>query len=243
MLEVSNLRKTYGGTVALDGVTFNLEPGIYLVAGPNGAGKTTLLRTLTGAEVPSAGSILLEGIDISSDRMRLRRHINYLSDSVPLYRDMTVEGHLIYRGRLKGLSSRRLRARIRHVTESLGLKAIYTKSTASLSAGQRKCVGIADAMLTDSRLLAIDEPFDALDSLHCEMLTKALTSAARHTVILLATNRLDAAEAIAGKCIVLTSGSLAGIFDTSNRPEGTTLSQAVSETLRKYYSTAPEASR
>lgn len=240
MLEVSNLRKTYGGTVALDNVTFNLEPGIYLVAGPNGAGKTTLLRTLSGAELPTSGSVSLEGNDIFGDRMRVRRHINYLSDSVPLYKDMTIEGHLVYRGRLKGLSSRRLRARIRHVIESLGLKAIYTKSTASLSAGQRKCVGIADVMLTDSRLLAIDEPFDALDSIHCEMLCKALASAARHTVILLATNRLDAAEAIDGKCIVLTSGSLAGIFETANRPEGTTLAQAVAETLRKHYSTAPE---
>lgn len=240
MLEVLEISKTFGGTVALDGISIKLTPGIYLVAGPNGAGKTTLLRTVTGAEYPSSGSVILEGKDYFANRAQMRRYINYLSDSVPLYNDMTVEGHLVYRGRLKGLSSRRLRARVRHVTESLGLKAIFTKSISTLSAGQRKCVGIADAMLTDSRILAIDEPFDALDSLHCEMLCKALATAARHTVILLATNRLDAAESIDGQCIVLTAGSLAGVFDIAKRPEGMTISQAVSETLRQYYSKAPE---
>lgn len=241
MLEVANLRKTYGRTVALASASFSLGPGICIVAGPNGAGKTTLLRTVTGAERPSSGSVMLEGTDVFGDFMRAHRHISYLSDAVPLYNDLSVEDHLIYRGRLKGLSARRLRARIRHVTELLDLKPIYTRRTALLSAGQRKRVGIADAMLTDSRLLAIDEPFGGLDATHCEMLSGALASVARHTVVLLASHNLEAARKIGSTCIVLASGAVAAHIDLAAGDSGESLSQRVSKALTAYYTSAPEA--
>lgn len=241
MLEVVDLGKNYGRTAALASVSFSLPPGICIVAGPNGAGKTTLLRTLTGAERPSAGTITLDGVDVLSDPWKARRHISYLSDAVPLYGDLSVEDHLIYRGRLKGLSSKRLRARIRHVTELLDLKPVYTRYTSLLSAGQRKRVGIADALLSDSRLLAIDEPYDGLDPVHCEMLTKALESLSRHTVIMLATHRLDAVEKTKSTCLVLASGRLAAKIDVATRPEGTTLTEAVANSVAAFYTSTPEA--
>ena len=243
MLDVAQLRKTYGATVALSSLTFSLDPGICIVAGPNGAGKTTLLRTVCGAERPTSGSVLLDGVDVHGGGLRIRRHISYLSDGVPLYNDLTVENHLIYRGRLKGLSSRRLRARIRHVTEILDLKPIYTWQTGCLSAGQRKRVGIADAMLTDVRLLAIDEPFDGLDLPHCEMLSRALLSLSRHTLVMLATHRLDVAGDLGGVCMVLASGALAARIDVSARPAGESLSSSVGAALRAFYASAPEVAK
>ena len=109
MLEVRNLVKRYGAATALADVSFSLDPGICAIVGPNGAGKTTLLRTVTGAERADSGSVSLDGMDVYASAPRIFRHIAYLSDQVPLYRDLTVEDHLLYRGRLKGLVPRRLR--------------------------------------------------------------------------------------------------------------------------------------
>ncbi len=244
MLEVRKLFKRYGSTVALSDISFALEPGVYVVTGPNGAGKTTLLRTLCGAVQPSSGEISLNGIDTLNDRAGARRHISYLADDVPLYSDLTVEGQLIYRGRLKGLSSRRLRARIRHVTDAFNLKPIYTKPTSVITAGQRKCVGIADAMLLDYFLLALDEPFHGLDAFHADLFIKALNSVSRHAIVLVATHRLDFAEAINGKCIVMANGVIASQFRIS-QPENTdrvsgdgtslSLAERVREALRTFY--------
>lgn len=241
MLEAAKLRKTYGNTVALAGASFSLAPGICIVAGPNGAGKTTLLRAVTGAERADSGTVALDGMDVYSDNLRVFRHISYLSDRVPLYADLTVEDHLRYRGRLKGLVPRRLRARLRHVTDALDLRPVFTKRTGALSAGQRKLVGIADAMLTDSRLLAIDEPFAGMDDLHCETLAAALKSVSRHTLVLLATHRFDVLERLEGTCMVLAAGEIASIF-TFGGPDAqaTGLGARISASIRAFHARGRE---
>lgn len=242
MLEAAKLRKTYGNTVALAGASFSLAPGICVVAGPNGAGKTTLLRAVTGAERADSGTVTLDGMNVYGDNLRLLRHISYLSDRVPLYADLTVEDHLQYRGRLKGLVPRRLRARIRHVTDALDLRQIFTKRTGTLSAGQRKLVGIADAMLTDSRLLAIDEPFAGMDDMHCETLADALKSVSRHTLVMLATHRLDVLEKSAGTCMVLSHGEIASVFafGTPDSPK-IGLRERIASSISAFYTREQEA--
>lgn len=212
MLEAEKLVRNFGDTTALAGISFSLNPGICVVAGPNGAGKTTLLRAVSAVDPADSGRVMLDGMDVYSGNPRIRRHISYLSDSVPLYRDLTVEDHLQYRGRLKGLPARRLRARIRHVTDLLDLRPVFTRRTSALSAGQRKRVGIADAMLTDSRVLAIDEPFDGLDADHRALLAKALRGVARHTLVMLATHVFDALDSAQGTCMVLSHGEIASMF-------------------------------
>ena len=212
MLEVRQLTRTFGRHEAVSGLTFSLDSGICVVAGPNGAGKTTLLRTIVGADKAADGSVLLDGIDVFAEPMRAHRHISYLSDTVPLYKDLTVEEHLTYRGRLKGLSGRRLRARLRHVIEALDLKGIATVRTGALSAGQRKRTGIADAMLCDTRVLLIDEPFAGLDEEHVTPLLEILSTAAKHAIVLLATHDLYAFANQDGQCLVLHSGHFAGLI-------------------------------
>ncbi len=212
MLEVRQLTRSYGRHEAVSGLSFSLDSGICVVAGPNGAGKTTLLRAIVGADRAADGTVLLDGIDVFADPMRAHRHMSYLSDDVPLYKGLTVEEHLTYRGRLKGLSGRRLRARLRHVIEALDLKALATVRTATLSAGQRKRTGIADAMLCETRTLLIDEPFAGLDQEHVAPLLDVLATAAKHTIVLLATHNLDAFSKQEGQCLVLHAGHFAGLI-------------------------------
>lgn len=232
MLEAHDIFKKYGGTSALESVSFALGPGLCAVTGPNGAGKSTLLRIASGAELPDGGAITLDGADIHTSVPEIFRHIAFLSDKVPLYADMTVEDHLNYRGRLKGITSLRLRAKIRHLAEILDLKPIFAKRTGALSGGQRKRVGIADAMLTDSKLLAIDEPFAGLDPVHCTMTAAALASAARHSIVLLATHRPDLLPSSSTSCLVLASGSLAARIEPSDgnkAPLAVRIAEAVSD--------------
>ena len=219
MLEVRNLTKFFGRKAALSGLTFNLEPGICFVVGPNGAGKTTLLRTLIGAAKPSDGSVVLDGIDVFNEPLRAWRHMSYLSDAVPLYNDLSVEEHLEYRGRLKGLSGIRLRARLRHVIEALDLKNLATVRNAALSAGQRKRVGIADALLCETRVLLIDEPFAGLDREHVDPLCNELALVAKHANVLLATHDIETATKMAGNALVLYEGHLAGILPLEPQAE------------------------
>ncbi len=219
MLEVRNLTRRFGRHEAVSDVSFDLDAGVCAVIGPNGAGKTTLLRAIVGADHASSGSVLLDGIDVFAEPMRAHRHISYLADAVPLYGDLTVEEHLTYRGRLKGLSGRRLRARLRHVIEALDLKGIATARTSSLSAGQRKRAGIADAILCETRALLIDEPFAGLDVEHVGPLLEIFQTLAKHTIVMLATHDIPAVSRLDGKCLVLHAGRLAGEIDVS-QPDG-----------------------
>lgn len=211
-LELRELTKRFGKTVALDQLTLTLEPGIVFATGPNGAGKTTMLRLAAGLLRPSSGSVFLGDTDIAADPMKARRYTSYLSDTVPLYGDLSIEEHLTYRGRLKGLSGQRLRARLRHVMEHFDLLQHSGERTVSLSAGLRKRVGIADAMLTDSRLLLVDEPFAGVDDEHVKLIAAEFATAAKRGIVLLATHRLDIAGTLPGSCVVLNAGTLAGVI-------------------------------
>lgn len=214
MLSARNLSVRYGHVAALSDVSFDLDTGLCFVCGQSGAGKTTLLRAVCGVAGPSIGTISLDGVDIAENPVGIRRHISYMPDVPPLYPDLTVEEHLSYRARLKGLSGRRLRARMRHVMEALDLKDLATRRTASLSAGQRRRAGIADALLCDTRLLLLDDPFAGLDAAHARSLLDTLAPVAKHAIVLLATHDLALASAAAGaKCLVLDSGHLAALMD------------------------------
>lgn len=215
-LEFREITKCYGTTVALDNFSMKFKPGITFAVGPNGAGKSTLLRLAAGVTRQTAGNIIIGDFDVRFDPMKARRCISYLSDTVPLYGDLSVEEHLTYRGRLKGLSGQRLRARLRHVMERLDLISCSRERTRGLSAGLRKRVGIADSVLTDTRFLLIDEPFAGVDSEHIRLITAELTAAAKHSTVILATHRLDIAETIQGTCAVLGGGVLAGTIPSSS---------------------------
>ena len=210
MLEAHDLVTYYGHFMALGGISFEADTGICLVTGPNGAGKTTLLRSLAGLIVPARGQMALDGVNLLSDRVTARRSISYLPDSVPLYSDLTVSEHLTYRARLKGFAGRRLRARLRHVAEAFELRSFANFRTSVLSAGQRRLVGLADAFLSESRLLILDEPFADLDEAHARVLSSALAMTSHHAIVVVATHSLEPFRDLEGICLVLSSGTLVG---------------------------------
>jgi heme exporter protein A len=207
-LRVEGLTRTYGSRFALDGVTFALEAGEFLVVlGPNGAGKTTLLKTLARLIRPTEGRIWLDGEDWLAAPADRQREIGVLSHATYLYDGLTAHENLRFFGTLYGLPDPDARARAALATVGLGDAA--DRRVGHLSRGQAQRVAIARAVLHDPALLLLDEPYAGLDPRAAGRLGDALDAlhAAGRTVVL-TTHDLARAPAAATRYLVLLEGRM-----------------------------------
>ncbi len=164
MFEVRNIAFSYRDKSVLRDVSFFVSPGetVSLVGG-NGAGKTTLLRVLATLLTPASGHVLLDGRDALARPLQYRRQLGYLPERISLYEDMTVKGYLDYRAMLKGELGKRIRRRVGEAVETCQLSEFVSQRIAGLSAGQKKRVALADAMLLRPRVLLLDDFLAGLD--------------------------------------------------------------------------------
>jgi ABC-2 type transport system ATP-binding protein len=158
-IAVTGLRKRFGSTLALDGMTFIVQPGqVTGFVGPNGAGKSTTMRVILGLDAPDQGSALISG----QPYLRLRRpltHIGAMLDAAALQPGRTARNHLLWLAHSQGLSSRR----VDEVIEQAGLATAARRKAGGFSLGMRQRLGIAAAMLGDPPVLMFDEPFNGMD--------------------------------------------------------------------------------
>jgi ABC-2 type transport system ATP-binding protein len=161
VLEVSELRKVYGATVAVDGISFSVAPNeIVGLLGPNGAGKTTTINMVLGVLEPDAGSIRIDGRELTRDRQALAC-TNFAAVYAPLPGNLTVRQNLRVFGMLYGV--RRLAERIDAMLERFDLMALADTRCGVLSSGEQTRVALAKAMLNEPKLLLLDEPTASLD--------------------------------------------------------------------------------
>ncbi len=162
VLEVANLRKSYGETTAVDGVSFSVGlREIVGLLGPNGAGKTTIINTVLGVLEPTSGTILIDGIDLSEDRSRAVQCTNFEAVYAPLPGNLTVAQNLRIFGMLYGV--RNLSSRIEDLLQQFDLGPFRNAKCGVLSSGEQTRVGLAKAMLNHPKLLLLDEPTASLD--------------------------------------------------------------------------------
>jgi ABC-2 type transport system ATP-binding protein len=162
ILSVTNLRKTYGDTVAVDGVSFEVAPREILgLLGPNGAGKTTTINMVLGVLEPTAGAIAIDGRSLASERRAALSSTNFAAVYAPLPGNLTVEQNLRIFGMLYGV--RQLAMRIDTVIEQFDLGRFRHAKCGVLSSGEQTRVSLAKAMLNSPRLLLLDEPTASLD--------------------------------------------------------------------------------
>jgi ABC-2 type transport system ATP-binding protein len=162
VLSVEGLRKTYGATVAVDGVTFDVRPGeIVGLLGPNGAGKTTTINIILGVLEPSAGAVFIEGLDVRRERSRALGRTNFAAVYAPLPGNLTVAQSLRVFGMIYGVA--RLSARIEELLAEFDLRPFGDTKCGVLSSGEQTRVALAKAMLNRPRLLLLDEPTASLD--------------------------------------------------------------------------------
>ncbi|RMG71883.1 MAG: ATP-binding cassette domain-containing protein, partial [Bacteroidetes bacterium] len=138
MVSIQHLSKQYGQQMAVDDLTFEVKEGEILgFLGPNGAGKSTTMKLITGFIRPTAGTVVVDGHDVRTHPLEVRRRVGYLPEHNPLYLDMYVHEFLAFAGRIHGLRGKRLRTRIAEVIDRTGLSIEQHKKIGMLSKGYR----------------------------------------------------------------------------------------------------------
>ncbi|HZH15307.1 MAG TPA: ABC transporter ATP-binding protein [Archangium sp.] len=162
VLSVQALRKQYGATIAVDGISFDVDRNeIVGLLGPNGAGKTTTINMILGVLEPTAGSILIEGVDLAKRRSQALERTNFAAVYSPLPGNLTVQQNLRISGLIYGVKG--LSARIEELLVQFDLVRFRDTKSGVLSSGEQTRVALAKAMLNRPQLLLLDEPTASLD--------------------------------------------------------------------------------
>ncbi len=207
-LQADQLVKCYGQQRALSGISFSLLPGqITGLTGPNGAGKSTLLKILSGSLLPSSGTAVICGCDVSTSPEQVRALVGYLPENNPLYPDMYVEEFLLFAARMLGLG-RRSAGRVKECVEMVQLGPEKRKLLGVLSKGYRQRVGLAQALLHDPKVLILDEPATGLDPNQLEEVRNLIREVGKTRTVLLSTHILQEVEAICHRILLLKGGVL-----------------------------------
>lgn len=215
-VHVEQVTKSYRGAIAVDHLTLRLTAGVTGVLGPNGAGKTTLLRMLATVLSPDSGSIRLlgESLDTARNRARVRRQLGYLPQELQYPRGFTAFGFVEYMAALKEWTDATSRhAEVMRVLDAVQLGMLADRRLRALSGGQRRRVGIAQALIGAPRLLIMDEPTTGLDPEQRAELRGLLSDAGRSGTIVLSTHQTEDVAALCDRVIVMLSGRL--LFDGS----------------------------
>jgi ABC-2 type transport system ATP-binding protein len=163
-LRITGLTKRYGETTAVDGIELTVPAGSFFgLVGPNGAGKTTALSMAVGLLRPDAGTAHVFGTDVWADPVAAKRLVGVLPDGMAMTERLTGREMLTYLGRLHGIPAGELDSRIDELLAVLDLDTAERTLVLGYSAGMRKKIGLATALLAAPRLLVLDEPFEAVD--------------------------------------------------------------------------------
>jgi ABC-2 type transport system ATP-binding protein len=209
-IEVTGLRKRFGSTLALDGMSFIVQPGqVTGFVGPNGAGKSTTMRVILGLDAPDQGSARISGQPYPKLRRPLS-HIGAMVDAAALQPGRTARNHLLWLAHSQGLSGRR----VDEVIERAGLTSAARRKAGGFSLGMRQRLGIAAAMLGDPPVLMFDEPFNGMDPEGIVWMRGYLRAlAAEGRAVLVSSHLMSELEDSADHLVVVGRGKV--IADTS----------------------------
>lgn len=228
MIEVNNLVKRYGNHLAVDHLSFQVEPGkIYGFLGPNGAGKSTTMNIMTGYIAPTEGTVTINGYDIVKDPEEAKKCIGYLPEIPPLYQEMTVKEYLKFVAELKKIKGEKKEAQIQEVMDMTMITDMAERLIRNLSKGYKQRVGLAQAILGYPEVIILDEPTVGLDPkqiIEIRELIKKLSE--KHTIIL-SSHILSEVQAVCDEIMIISKGKLVAC-DT---PEGLTSLKNGSATL------------
>jgi ABC-2 type transport system ATP-binding protein len=209
MIKTQNLTKHYDGLVAVEDLTFSVEPGEVLgFLGPNGAGKSTTMRMIAGFITPTSGSASICGHDIGTEPLAAKAALGYLPEGAPSYAEMTVGGFLDFIADLRRLQGEHRKSRLDYVIGRLQLEPVIDQSIETLSKGFRRRVGLAQAIVHDPKVLILDEPTDGLDPLQKNEVRALIGEIAREKTIVISTHILEEVDAVCTRAVIIAHGKL-----------------------------------
>ncbi|MEI9852090.1 MAG: ATP-binding cassette domain-containing protein [Sphingomonas sp.] len=191
-LRLDGITRRYRAKIVLDGVTHAFAPGLTLLVGPSGAGKSTLLRIIATAERPSAGRIFWDGRALPGARRALRSTLGYAPQAVDLPEDLTAREFAMHMAALKGLALGAADRQFAAITDAIGLHADIDNRISTFSGGMRRRLILAQALLGEPALLALDEPTAELDSETAARVGALILERARSAIVIMTTHLADA---------------------------------------------------
>ncbi len=209
MIKTQNLTKHYDGLVAVEDLSFSVEPGEVLgFLGPNGAGKSTTMRMIAGFITPTAGTASICGHDVLDHPLAAKAALGYLPEGAPSYAEMTVGGFLGFMADLRRFEGERRKLRLDYVIGRLQLEPVIEQSIDTLSKGFKRRVGLAQAILHDPPVLILDEPTDGLDPLQKHEVRALIGEIAREKTIVISTHILEEVDAVCTRALIIAHGKL-----------------------------------
>jgi ABC-2 type transport system ATP-binding protein len=207
MLQIRDLHKRYDEVVALDGATFEVQPGRMLgFLGPNGAGKTTAMRTIFGLVTPDAGEVLWNGAQVTTDD---RTRFGYMPEQRGLYPKMKAHDQLVYLGRIHGLDKATAGTAATKWLETLGLEERSADPVERLSHGNQQRVQLAAALVHDPELMVLDEPFSGLDPIGADTMADVLRrESAAGKAVVFSSHQLDLVEDLCDDVAIINRGKI-----------------------------------
>ncbi len=209
MIKIDKLTKWYGPLIAVDGISFTVEPGTVLgFLGPNGAGKSTTMKMITGFLRPTAGHVEVCGYDVGSQALQAKACMGYLPEGAPAYGEMTPWQYLGFIADLRGLKGQERDTQLHEVIARLHLAQVLHQPIETLSKGFKRRVGLAQAIIHDPPVLILDEPTDGLDPNQKHEVRTLINAMARDKIIVISTHILEEVEAVCTRAMIVASGRI-----------------------------------
>jgi len=216
-LSVSHLTKVFGQQRAVDDITFSIEKGeIVGFLGPNGAGKSTTMKMATGYLPATAGSIQVNGLDVATHSIQVRKMMGYLPEHNPLYQDMYVHEYLHFIGKVFEIPGSKLKSRVAEIIELCGLTPEQNKKIEALSKGYRQRVGLAQALIHNPEVLILDEPTTGLDPNQILEIRKLIKQISSDKTVIFSTHIMQEVQAICDRVIVISKGEIVADDSVNN---------------------------
>jgi ABC-2 type transport system ATP-binding protein len=213
MIAFDRLSKTYGELTAVRDLDFRVEQGEVLgFLGPNGAGKTTTIRMMMGILVPTGGRVTIDGLDCQRDRVAVKRRVGYLPDNPMFYDYLRGREILAFVGEMHGLSRREAQRRAAALLVDVALEDAAEEYAVNYSAGMKRKLALACALIHDPPVLVLDEPTNGLDPRAARDVQERLrVSAAQGKTIFLSTHLLNMAERLCSRVAIIDKGELVAV--------------------------------
>src|ERR1700709_2043869 len=210
MLSIQNLPHVYArGVRALNSVNLEIPRGMFGLLGPNGAGKSTLMRCVATLQIPTAGTITFDGIDVRAQPERLRAQLGYLPQDFGVYPRVTAYDMLDHMAVLKGVTRRgERRETVEALLNQVNLWSVRKKSIAGFSGGMRQRFGIAQALIGNPALLIVDEPTAGLDPEERNRFLNLLAEVGESVVVILSTHIVEDVSALCSNMAILAGGKI-----------------------------------
>jgi len=232
MIEVKELRCSFGPVIAVDGISFEVKKGQVLgLLGPNGAGKTTAMRMLACFIRPDSGTASVCGYDILLNSIQVRRCLGYLAENSPAYNEMTVGGLLNFVCDVRQINGKKRKQALDRIVPMCSIDSVYHQTIETLSKGYKRRVGLAQALIHDPDVLILDEPTDGLDPNQKYEVRKLISDMAKDKCIIVSTHILEEVEAVCSRTIIIAAGRI--LVDSTPRQLKEKYNCSLDEVFRK----------